>query len=87
VAELKSVADGLGQYEQTVEVPGATFTIAYGPGGPEGTAVTAIWGDSAGYVESAVCQASENHCVTHNLPGATNCYINGIDHNSDIVYT
>jgi hypothetical protein len=66
----------------TVTVPGATFTVV---SRAVNSQVAAYWGDSAGYVESAV--ASRGHgWQTQNLPGATNCFVTSIDHEGDLVY-
>ena len=78
--------DRIGEETRTVQVPGATFTIAYGLN-THGY-VSAFWGNSAGYVESSVCHdiGSETVCAPRNLPGATNCYVAGIDDNGDLVF-
>ena len=72
---------------ETIEVPDATFTIAYGVN--NNVDVSAIFGDSEGYVESALCHegTGRNFCEKRNLPGATNCYVGGIDDDGDLAYT
>jgi hypothetical protein len=73
-----------GQFSQLdVDVKGATFTFATGVNTND--EVVAQWGDALGYVHSS--SYLNGTWVDENLPGASNCYIGGIDDHGDLSYT